>query len=214
MDELTNLKRIDITMTKSGCLKVSIQDSKTGPRSFLVHPSDEKHLNAVQMYQDYLAILPKNLKSDRVWLRMEKWQDSRQNSWKEQHGRYSKEIARFLGFPNPENYTSHSIRRTGVTILAENGFTTEALWQYGGWKNASTAQIYIENTESNKERIAEAVLDPPTLSKKPFVPHSFTTSNVGVHPPPPPNNNAPITSMISQATLNNCVIHIHHETAN
>lgn len=88
----------------------------------------------------------------------------------------SKEIARFLNIPNPEDYTSHSIRRSGATILAKAGFPTEALRPYAGWKNASTAQIYIENTESNKKRRAESDLDSPTATKKPYNLHSSTPS--------------------------------------
>ena len=212
VDELTHLKRDDITVVAQGYLKVTIQDSKTGPRKFVVHTHEEKHLNAVEMYQHYLKMLPTGIKSDRVWLRMENGKIQDRPLGKNNMAEISKEIARFLKLPNPEDYTSHSIRRSGSTILAEAGFSTEALRQYGGWKNASTAQIYIENTESNKKRLAESVLDPHTATKKPYQLHSFTPSKEGLSVPPFPQTFAPTTTFLVGATLNNCVIHIHHET--
>jgi len=78
----------------------------------------------------------------------------------------TKEMASFLKLENPDSYTSHSFRRSGATLLAESGVSTEALRQYGGWKNASTAQVYIESTESNKKRLSNAVLDSPSPTKK------------------------------------------------
>jgi hypothetical protein len=119
----------------------------------------------------------------------------------------TKEMARFLKLPNPESYTSHSIRRTGATLLAEQGITTEALRQYGGWKNASTAQVYIGSTVSNKKRLAEAVLDSPTATKKPFVP----TPAVALQPTTPSPYSSIPPQFLNNGNFENCTFHIHNQ---
>jgi hypothetical protein len=34
-----------------------------------------------------------------------------------------KDVAKFLGLPNAENYTGHCLRRTGATLLAVSGIS-------------------------------------------------------------------------------------------
>lgn len=211
LDELTNLTRDDVTKEggESGFLKVNIVDSKTGPRHFYIHPNANDHLNAVKMYEKYLAMVPETIKSRRIWLRMENGKIQDRPLGKNNLADITKEIARFLKLPKPESYTSHSIRRTGATILAETNFTTEAIRQYGGWKNASTAQLYIENTANNKKRLSEAVIEPSTAAKKPFSPTPTPPALGTPQQPLITPHSTTTTSMFTQATLNNCVIHIH-----
>ena len=205
IEELTLLERKNVEITDDGFLKVRLEDSKTGPRHFFVHPSTEEHLNAVAMYKKYLMLLPKDVKSDRVWLRMEAGKIQDRPIGKKMMADITKEIARFLNLEDPESDTSHSIRRTGATLLAEKSVTTEALRQYGGWKNASTAQVYIESTASNKKRLAESVLDSTSAPKIP----KFSGPAIAVSPPVSTATALGSSNILFGGNFENCVFHVH-----
>jgi hypothetical protein len=63
-------------------------------------------------------------------------------------------VAYFLGLNNPEAYTSHSFRRTGSTLLANEGISLFNLKRFGRWKLDSVAQSYVESSERSKQEIA------------------------------------------------------------
>lgn len=202
IDELTNLERKDVELDESGFLRVSLVDSKTGPRRFYVHPNEEDHLNAVKMYQKYLQLIGPKISSGRVWLRMEDGRVQDRPLGKNNLAAITKEIASFLKLEDAEKYTSHSLRRTGATLLAEQGISTEALRQYGGWKNAATAQVYIAQTATSKKRLAEAVLDSPSALKKQV---NFTVPVSSPAAPLPTN-----VQFVLGGNFENCTINIHH----
>lgn len=204
IEELTMLERKDITEV-DGFLKVSLNDSKTGPRSFIVHPHKLDHMNAVIMYQNYLKMITPGITSPRVWLRIEDGKLQDRPIGKNTLAGITKKIAEYLELPEPSKYTSHSLRRTGATLLAEKGVSTEALRAYGGWKNASTAQVYIENTVSNKKRLAASVIDSEMPTKKVCPP----TPSIMVQTPVPTAVQPSTINFITGSTLHDCVIHIH-----
>jgi integrase len=69
------------------------------------------------------------------------------------------EIAKFLGKPEQEAklYTSHSIRRSAATLLAEKGLPLTLLKVAGGWDSSSAAEGYINSSNRMKRTIADAV---------------------------------------------------------
>lgn len=73
-----------------------------------------------------------------------------------------KMVATFLKLPNVKSYTGHSIRRTSATILAENGGDILTLKRHGGWKSSAVAEGYIEQSITDKIRIADMVQGPST----------------------------------------------------
>lgn len=204
VEELTYLERSNVEVTKDGFLKVTLLDSKTGPRHFFVHPHEKKHWNGVAMYTEYLEKIGEDIELERVFLRMENGKVQNRALGKNYLADISKEAARFLGLASPDSYTSHTWRRSGATMLAESGVSTEGLRQYGGWKNAATAQIYIESTANNKKRLAETVLDSTSPTKKP---------SPGVAIPLQASFTAPpslgTTQIATGAVFNQCTIHIH-----
>ena len=204
VEELTNLQRKDVILTSDGFLKVSIMDSKTGPREFFVHPHNEDYMNGVMFYRKYLELITEGITSPRVFLRMEAGKIQDRPLGKNYLADISKEAAKFLGLPSPELYTSHTWRRTGATLLAEQEVSTEALRQYGGWKNASTAQIYIESTAKNKKRLAEAVLESPSPTKK-----SLPVPAIPLAEPFTAAPSRHTTQIIMGGHFDNCTIHIH-----
>lgn len=73
-------------------------------------------------------------------------------------------IATFLNLPDPGSFTGHSFRRTSATILAASGGNTLQLKQHGGWKSASVAEGYIEESLVLKRSIAAMLQGPSTSS--------------------------------------------------
>jgi integrase len=68
-----------------------------------------------------------------------------------------KRIAEFLQLENTEKYTGHAIRRTATTWLAERGVTATVLQKFGGWKSSSVAQEYVDDTDTIRKTIADAM---------------------------------------------------------
>ena len=64
------------------------------------------------------------------------------------------ETARICAYWNErtdwENFTSHSIRRTGATRIAENGGTILEIQLAGGWKSDKIARSYVEKSMRTK----------------------------------------------------------------
>ena len=87
-------------------------------------------------------------------------------------------IARRLGIPNPETYSSHCMRRTAATLLANSGISLIGLKNWGRWKSDSVAQGYVEqgiqsktNTAADKLQVLSKVSPKknPISSKRPFL---------------------------------------------
>ena len=86
-------------------------------------------------------------------------------------------IARRLGLPNPETYSSHCMRRTAATLLANSGISLIGLKNWGRWKSDSVAQGYVEqgiqsktNTAADKLQVLSKVSKKnPISSKRPFL---------------------------------------------
>ena len=68
-----------------------------------------------------------------------------------------KEIAELLHLPNPGSFTGHCFRRTAARAAADNGATTSDLKRHFGWKQESTANRYIDESESRVKLMARMV---------------------------------------------------------
>ncbi|KAJ8921715.1 hypothetical protein NQ315_010625 [Exocentrus adspersus] len=66
-------------------------------------------------------------------------------------------VASFLNLPNAQLYTSHCMRRTSTTLLANKGADLTTIKRHGGWKSSAVAESYIEDSISNKLDIARKV---------------------------------------------------------
>ncbi|KAJ8915867.1 hypothetical protein NQ315_015478 [Exocentrus adspersus] len=64
----------------------------------------------------------------------------------------------FLKLQNPEMYTGHSFRRTSARMLANSGASITNIKRHGGWKSASVAEGYLEDSLQNKKKIASQIL--------------------------------------------------------
>jgi hypothetical protein len=67
------------------------------------------------------------------------------------------QIASFLGLENPEEYTSHSYRHSGATLIADNDGSVMQLKNAGGWQSDKVAQGYVQKSTKTKKRAAELI---------------------------------------------------------
>ncbi|KAJ8665302.1 hypothetical protein QAD02_006964 [Eretmocerus hayati] len=72
-------------------------------------------------------------------------------------GGVPKAVAEFLGLPEPERYTSHSIRRSSATVYAESGCTEVELKRHGRWASSSCAFGYLEDTDLMRHKVSNQI---------------------------------------------------------
>lgn len=151
-DELTNMC-IDHIDDKEDILIVKIPDSKTHiERTFVIIGQEN-----LVLYRQYLSLRPTNTPHRRLFVSYRKGKCSIQAVGIHTFGTLGIKIAEFLKLPNPKNYTGHCLRRTSATLFADNGGNITNLKRHGGWKSTSVAEGYIENSISNKVKIAQTI---------------------------------------------------------
>lgn len=57
-------------------------------------------------------------------------------------------VAGYLKLANPSSYTSHSIRRTSATNMADAGGNINDLMRFFGWRSVATAQGYLDKSKT------------------------------------------------------------------
>ncbi|KAJ8910321.1 hypothetical protein NQ315_003533, partial [Exocentrus adspersus] len=65
--------------------------------------------------------------------------------------------AEYLNLPNSTLYTGHCFRRTSASLLADSGASIDVWKRHGGWKSASVAEGYIENSINTKKIVADSI---------------------------------------------------------
>jgi integrase len=66
-------------------------------------------------------------------------------------------IASFLGLPDANSYTGHCMRRSGATLLADNGASKLMIKRAGRWKSDTVCDGYIDDSTSSKIQIANVI---------------------------------------------------------
>ena len=84
------------------------------------------------------------------------------------------EVAEFLELKDPHKYTSHSMRRTCATLLADGGSTALEITQFLGWKNESMAKVYVSQSAASKKKASSIIqtgthVSPPVTLQTPVV---------------------------------------------
>jgi hypothetical protein len=75
---------------------------------------------------------------------------TRQAAGKQKIANLPKEIATFLGLPNPLSYTGHCLRATSATLLADAGISMMNLKRHGGWKSDTVVEGYLRESKKLK----------------------------------------------------------------
>lgn len=134
-------------------LVVKIPDSKTHiERTFVVIGQEN-----LILYRKYLSLRPSHTPHNRLFINYKKGKCSIQPVGIHSFGILGLRIAEFLKLPNPKNYTGHCLRRTSATLFADNGGNITNLKRHGGWKSANVAESYIDNSLTNKIKIAKTI---------------------------------------------------------
>ncbi|KAK5647863.1 hypothetical protein RI129_002755 [Pyrocoelia pectoralis] len=92
------------------------------------------------------------------------------------------EIAKFLGKPNPEKFTGHSLRRSSATLLVDSGADSLSLKRHGGWRSTSVAERYVNDSLYAKRRATNSIIrgensSLPVIQKTPSPPRASTSSD-------------------------------------
>jgi hypothetical protein len=66
------------------------------------------------------------------------------------------------------DYAAHSFRRTGASIMAENGANTEELMSGGGWSSHKVARSYVDDSQlASRKRASYLELEEDRPAPKP-----------------------------------------------
>jgi len=84
------------------------------PRSFIITE------DFYQIYKKYVALRPSDVESKRFFLNFKKGKCSKQVMGINTIANFPKIVATYLKLEKPENYTSHTFRRTSATLLADS----------------------------------------------------------------------------------------------
>ncbi|XP_043267722.1 uncharacterized protein [Venturia canescens] len=159
-EELTNMRTVDLEIfysdkdreKKIPMMLIQIPFSKNGKaRSFVVKDG------FYQIVQRYIKLRPSNVPHQRFFINYQNGKCTKQAIGINKMGKVPFIIAQFLGLPNPERYTSHTIRHTGASLFIEGGGNMEDLKRLGGWKSDTAASGYITHSKSSKEKICEKI---------------------------------------------------------
>lgn len=72
--------------------------------------------------------------------------------------KFPSDVARALDLVNPEKYTSHALRGTGMTFMAESGMSLVDIMHTSGHRSATAvAQQYISHSSLQKRKASEAL---------------------------------------------------------
>ena len=176
-DELTKIL-VEHVKDHDGVYIVSIPDTKTHiSRVFTIGS------NFYPIVQKYINMRPAHAPTKRFFLGYINGKVTIQHMGKNKITSISKDIARFLGLPDPDSYTGHCFRRTSATLLVDGGADLLTLKRHGGWKSDKVAEGYVQDSIGNKRRIEARIASMINLPST----SASTSASTSSSPPPPPS---------------------------
>ncbi|XP_051167287.1 uncharacterized protein LOC127285356 [Leptopilina boulardi] len=193
-------------ITKQGALfAVEIPDTKNNvPRKFII---DSVYAPTVQKYLD---LRPAKVQRENFFLQYHNGKCTNQVIGINTVGSMPRKVAEFLGLKDPQEYKGHSLRRTSATVLADTGATTLDLQRFGGWKSATVAQSYVDDSTAYKVANAAKISKAISGSKKENL--ESKSENVPSKKPKIDDSQSNDLKESSEKTfvLNNCSVTIHY----
>lgn len=158
-DELVHLLMEHVVINQDVII-IRLPETKTKrPRSFTIVNPPNAQIDYLSLIRKYIQLRPKDLLTNgRFFLMYRNGKCTRQPVGVHKLATVSKTVATFLNLPEPERFTGHCLRRTSATILADSGADMTVLKRHGGWKSTSVAEGYLEDSLSNKNKIASRIL--------------------------------------------------------
>lgn len=121
-------------------------------------------------------------------------------------GGVAKQIATYLGLPEPNCYTGHCFRRSSATILVDAGGDLLDLKRHGGWRSSAVAEGYVDNSMNNKtkncDKITSAIMN-NTISDSNENDSVAANTNISLSASTSSSNNSPFV-------FNNCNVTINY----
>lgn len=158
-DELVNLKMTDI-VNKQSIVVVNILKTKNyKPRSFVITDVEGGGFNGLEIYRKYAALRSSIMLGEgRFFLSYYYGKCTVQPVGINTISKIPRLVAEYLGMNDAHLYTGHSFRRTSATLLAHVSGDILTLKRHGGWRSTSVAEGYVEESESNKIKIARKLI--------------------------------------------------------
>ncbi|KAI4461111.1 phage integrase-related [Holotrichia oblita] len=170
-DELCNMKVAHVDLRKD-IIVINIPHTK--------NKSCRKFVIVEPMWIDvvtrYVLIRP-SPDIPRLFIGFRSGKPTRQNMGHNTISTSAIKIVTYLKLPDANNYTGHSFRRTSATILADNGGDILSLKRHGRWKSSTVAEVYVEDSITDKKRIVSMVQG-TTVNYEPDLPPSTSIFEV------------------------------------
>lgn len=139
-------------------LIIHLNKTKTNkPRTFIV-TADFESVKPISLYKKYSALRSDRTPHKRFFVYYNHGKCSIQPIGIHTLGAIPSKVATYLKLPDPKAYTGHCLRRTSATLFANAGGSKENLKRHGGWKSDAVAESYVEESISNKTKIAKKIL--------------------------------------------------------
>lgn len=160
-EELLKMMVDDVEDTGS-VLIVKIPDSKThSERTFTVTNPEY-----IDIFRKYMVLRPPHTSSRRLFYKYSNGKCANQHVGINKIGGIPSLIANWLGKEMFHQYTGHCFRRSSATLLANAGGNMTSIKRHGGWKSATVAEGYIEDSLNNKIDISNKIFNcQPSTSK-------------------------------------------------
>ncbi|KAJ8921818.1 hypothetical protein NQ315_004026 [Exocentrus adspersus] len=155
--ELHQLTISDVT-DMDHALLVNVRNTKNNvDRNFIINNSNKNGIDLIEVCRKYMALRKPETTHSRFFVRYEKSQCTVQAIGKNTFGKIPQKVAEYLNLPNSTLYTGHCFRRTSASLLADSGASIDVWKRHGGWKSASVAEGYIENSINTKKIVADSI---------------------------------------------------------
>ncbi|KAJ8912306.1 hypothetical protein NQ315_017339 [Exocentrus adspersus] len=140
--ELHQLTISDVT-DMDHALLVNVRNTKNNvDRNFIINNSNKNGIDLIEVCRKYMALRKPETTHSRFFVR----------HWKKTLlEKIPQKVAEYLNLPNSTLYTGHCFRRTSASLLADSGASIDVWKRHGGWKSASVAEGYIENSINTKK---------------------------------------------------------------
>lgn len=141
---------------------VSVKNTKNKmDRTFIIKNPDAER-DYVTICSRYIMLRPEKIPHSRFFIFYSNNKCSTQPIGKNTFSKMPQMIASFLNLEDAAEYTGHCFRRTSASLLADSGVDTDVLKRHGGWRSATVAEGYVENSVNNKKTICDQVFGSDT----------------------------------------------------
>lgn len=143
--DLYNLCSNDVT-DSGDKIMVNFAETKNKRRRTFYVKGGDKDLNALPLIRNYINLREKATKMSPFFLQVRNGKITHQRVGEKTISKVCEQVATFLRLPDPKLYTSHTMRRSSASAMAEAGVPFLGIKNYVGWKSDRAAHGYIDQS--------------------------------------------------------------------